>query len=99
MFATLTRPASADDILAVWRSACGAEPFLRIFDDVGDVELSNVQRTNYCDFSAAVDARTDTVVVVSALDNVIKGACGLAVQNMNIMFGLPETTGLLHRCV
>jgi len=98
-FAHLTAAASLDDVLQVWRDAYAAEPFLRVFDNVGDVELSNVRRTNYCDFAAAVDERTDTLVVVSALDNVIKGACGLAVQNMNLMFGIPETTGLLHRCV
>ena len=98
-FARLTAPTTVDDVLALWHAAYDSEPFLRIFDNVGDVELSNVARTNYCDFACAIDGRTNTLVVVSALDNVIKGACGLAVQNMNLMFGLPETTGLLHRCV
>jgi len=99
IFADLTRPATADDVLALWRDAYADEPFIRIIADPADVELAHVHGTNYCDFSAAVDPRTRTLVVVSALDNVIKGACGMAVQNMNLMSGVPETTGLLHRCV
>jgi len=99
IFADLARPASTADIVAVWRRRYAAEPFLRVFDKLDDVELANVHRTNYCDFAAIVDPRTGKVVISSALDNVIKGACGLAVQCMNLLFGIPETTGLLHRCV
>jgi len=98
-FARLTREASAADVLALWRERYDGEPFVRIVDDPGSVELAHVARTNYCDFSAAVDPRTRTLVAVSALDNVIKGACGMAVQNMNLMMGVEETAGLLHRCV
>jgi len=99
LFARLTRPASREDIMAVWRQAYGSEPFIRLVADVGDVELAHVARTNYCDFAAVTDPRTNTAVIVSALDNVIKGAVGAAVQSMNLLFGLPETAGLLHRCV
>ncbi len=99
LFARLTRDAAADDVLGLWRRRYAREPFIRIIDDPADVELAHVHRTNYCDFSAAIDPRTRTLVVVSALDNVIKGACGMAVQNMNLMSGLAETAGLLHRCV
>lgn len=99
IFADLTRPAATGDILALWRRRYAAEPFLRIFDKVDEVTLANVHRTNYCDFSAIVDARSSKVVIVSALDNVIRGACGMAVQCLNLMCGIPESTGLLHRCV
>ncbi|MBL7222668.1 MAG: N-acetyl-gamma-glutamyl-phosphate reductase [Candidatus Brocadiae bacterium] len=99
IFATLARPATADDVMAVWREAYADEPFIRLVDDLGDVELRHVRRTNYCDFAAVVDPRTQRVVISSALDNVIKGAVGSAVQSMNVLCGIPETTGLLHRCV
>lgn len=99
MFADLARPATTADLLASWRRRYAAEPFLRIFDKLDEVTLANVHRTNYCDFSAIADPRTNKAVIVSALDNVIKGACGMAVQCMNLMFGLPETSGLLFRCV
>jgi len=99
IFARLAKPLNAANILAIWRGHYSDEPFIRIVDKPDDVTLANVHRTNYCDFSAAVDPRTHTLVVVSALDNVIKGACGMAVQSMNLLFGIPETTGLLHRCI
>jgi len=87
------------DALAIWRSRYADEPFIRLFEKLDDVTLANVHRTNYCDFAAIADPRTRKLVVVSALDNVIKGACGMAIQSMNLMFGIPETTALLHRCV
>jgi len=99
IFADLARPAATADVVAAWRRRYADEPFIRVFERLDDVELANVRRTNYCDFAAVVDERTGKAVVSSALDNVIKGACGLAVQCMNLMFGIPETTGLLHRCI
>ena len=99
LFTRLTRPATLDDVYALWHAAYDAEPFIRLADAVGDVELAHVHRTNYCDFAAALDPRTNALVIVSALDNVIKGAVGLAVQCMNLMCGIPETAGLLYRCV
>jgi len=99
VFADLVRPATSDEILALWHRRYDDEPFVRIVEKPDDVTLANVHRTNYCDLSAVADPRTGKLVVVSALDNVIKGACGLAVQSMNLMFDIPETTALLHRCV
>jgi N-acetyl-gamma-glutamyl-phosphate reductase len=51
--------------------------------------------SNYCDIGLQVDRRTGRVLVISVIDNLVKGAAGQAIQNMNILFGLPETTGLL----
>lgn len=99
IFADLARPATTEDVLDLWRRRYAAEPFVRVFDRLDDVTLANVHRTNYCDFAALADPRTRKLVIVSALDNVIKGACGMAIQAMNLLFGVPETTGLLHRCV
>ena len=67
-------------------------PFVRIRPEVPD--LRGVLGSNFCDIGFSVDARTGRLVVVSAIDNLMKGASGQAVQNMNIMFKLPETQGL-----
>ena len=56
--------------------------------------INKVVNTNYCEIGLSVDARTNKLVIVSAIDNLVKGASGQAVQNMNIMFGLNEETGL-----
>ena len=52
-------------------------------------------RTNYCDIGMALDPKTGRGVVVSAIDNLVKGAAGQAIQNMNLVLGWPETEGLL----
>jgi N-acetyl-gamma-glutamyl-phosphate reductase len=58
-------------------------------------DLRRVARTNFCDIGVTVDAATGRAVIVSAIDNLTKGAAGQAIQNMNLMLGLPETEALL----
>jgi N-acetyl-gamma-glutamyl-phosphate reductase len=58
-------------------------------------DLRGVARTNFCDIGVTFDTRTKRAVVVSVIDNLVKGAAGQAVQNMNLMLGFPETAGLL----
>jgi len=55
--------------------------------------------TNFCDIGLSWDERAEKIIIVSAIDNLVKGASGQAVQNMNIMFGLEESTGLKHIAV
>jgi len=88
--------ASADALRALQEFYADA-PFVRVFADPGKVTLLNVRNTNYCDISVALDNRTGMVIIVSALDNTTKGAGAQAVQNMNLMFDLDETTGLKNR--
>ena len=57
-------------------------------------DIRNVRYSNFCDLSLHVDERTGTLVAVSAIDNMVKGAAGQAVQNMNLAFGLDEAAGL-----
>lgn len=99
IFADLAGGTSTEKVVECWQRRYADEPFIRIRQTLDEVELANVQRTNYCDFAAVADPRTGKLVVVSALDNVVKGACGNAVQVMNIMFALPETTGLVNRSI
>jgi N-acetyl-gamma-glutamyl-phosphate reductase len=58
-------------------------------------DLRAVAHSNFCDIGVALDGRSGRAVVVSAIDNLVKGAAGQAVQNMNLMMGYPETEGLL----
>lgn len=70
------------------------EPFVRVLP-IGDYpQIKYVNGSNFCDIGTKVDARTGRLIVISAEDNLIKGASGQALQNLNIMFGLPETMGL-----
>ncbi len=71
-----------------------ASPFVRMLELGVFPETSWVKGSNFCDIGLAVDERTQTLVVIGAIDNLIKGAAGQAIQNMNLLFGLPETTGL-----
>ncbi len=71
------------------------DPFLRVYPEGQFPDLRGVARTNFCDIGVQYDAKTGRAVVVAAIDNLVKGAAGMAVQNMNLALGFPETTGLL----
>ncbi len=68
--------------------------FIRIIDEVPEVK--NVRGTNFVDIYPAYDERTNTILIFSAIDNLVKGASGAAIQNMNLMCGLKEETGLIQ---
>ena len=87
--------ARVEDLLAVYEQQYAAEPFVRLFNPPHMPDLRGVARTNFCDIGVTFDARTKRAVVVSAIDNLVKGAAGQAVQNMNLMLGYSETEGLL----
>jgi N-acetyl-gamma-glutamyl-phosphate reductase len=71
------------------------KPFVRLYDANRVPDLKAVQRTNFCDIGFKYDRATRRCVVVSVIDNLGKGAAGQALQNFNVMFGCPETEGLL----
>ena len=70
------------------------KPFVRVCGPQRMPDTLCVKGTNYCDIGLKVDARTGRVIIISAIDNLVKGAAGQAVQNMNLMFGYTETAGL-----
>ncbi len=86
------------DVWGVFRQAYGNEPFIRIVKERDSLyrypEPKLLAGTNYCDIGFELDAATGRLVVISAIDNLMKGAAGQAVQAFNIMHGLDETTGL-----
>src|SRR5207237_822775 len=86
---------TADTLLETYERRYASEPFIRLYNPGHSPDLRGVARTNFCDTGVTVHAPTGRAVVVSAIDNLVKGAAGQAIQNMNLMLGLPETEGLL----
>jgi len=87
--------ASAASLLAIYERRYAGEPFIRLYQPGRVPDLRCVRHTNFCDIGVTLDTATGRAVVVSAIDNLTKGAAGQAVQNMNLMLGLGETEGLL----
>jgi N-acetyl-gamma-glutamyl-phosphate reductase len=90
-----TGVASTEDLLKIYEKRYAGEPFVRLYQPSRFPDLHTVARTNFCDIGVTYDARSGRTVVVSAIDNLVKGAAGQAVQNMNLLLGFPETEGLL----
>jgi len=86
---------TGEDLVDLYLKAYEGEPFVRVYPAGKVPDLHSVARTNYCDLGVKVDAKTGRAVVVAAIDNLVKGAAGQAVQNMNLMLGFGETEGLL----
>lgn len=94
IYAKRKKDATEVKIRKAFTSCYGKEPFVRVLAPGKFPSLKDVQLTNYCDIGMEVDAKTDRVIIISAIDNLLKGASGQAVQNMNIRLGLAETMGL-----
>ena len=84
-----------EQIRAEYESFYRDEFFVRLLPDGANADIHNIKYSNFCDISLHYDKRTNTLVAVSAIDNMVKGAAGQAIQNMNIIFGLDEKTGLV----
>ena len=93
-YATLTKRMNHKEMKAVYDAYYKGEKFVRVLDENVCPETKWVTGSNYVDIGFQIDERTNRVVMMGALDNVVKGAAGQAVQNMNLMFGFPEEEGL-----
>ncbi len=82
-------------LAAIFQEAYGNEPFIRLLPDKALPDSKNVSGTNVVEIAWRLDARTGNLLLLSALDNLVKGASGQAVQCFNVLYGLPETAGLL----
>lgn len=91
-YVTPTRPVAAEELRGLYAEAYDAEPFVELVDAPPGVR--EVQATNFCRIFAAADRHTGKLLVFSAIDNLWKGTSSQAVQNLNVMFGFPETDGL-----
>jgi len=94
LYGTLTRPMAEAELVALYREFFKDSPFVRIFGSTASVGTMNVRGTNFCNLVVSVDARVNRLRVVAHIDNLMKGQAGSALQNMNLMFGLPENAGL-----
>ncbi len=94
IYAMPKTPVTIEAIVRLYRDFYDGEPFVRILADSNLPSTSFVRGSNFCDIAPRVDARTGRIIVISAIDNLVKGASGQAVQNMNIVCGFPETMGL-----
>jgi len=94
----LAEPVTEKDLWKAYRAAYGQEPFVRLVKDRKGIyrypDPKILAGANYCDVGFELDERSGRVISIAALDNLMKGAAGSAVQCMNLMYGWPETSGL-----
>ena len=93
-YATLKKKVTYEEVKAVYDQYYAKEKFVRVLDRDVCPETKWVEGSNYVDIGFKLDPRTNRIVMMGAIDNLVKGAAGQAVQNMNLLFGLPESEGL-----
>lgn len=93
-YANLTANVSYEDVKAIYDNYYKQEPFVRVLEKGICPETKWVEGSNYVDVNFQIDARTNRIIMMGAMDNLVKGAAGQAIQNMNLLFGLPENEGL-----
>jgi N-acetyl-gamma-glutamyl-phosphate reductase len=91
----LKKQADTAEISALYRSFYKDAPFIKVYEKGLMPQIKDVAYTNNCAIGVAISRDKKTAIIVTVIDNLLKGASGQAVQNMNIMFGLPETMGLV----
>ncbi len=96
VYAPLRGKQDVPSLVEAYQSFYDNAPFVRVLGPDIPPLTTNVRGSNFCNLHLNVDQRTDKLIVVSLIDNLVKGQAGSAVQNMNIMFGLEETAGLMH---
>jgi N-acetyl-gamma-glutamyl-phosphate reductase len=85
-----------EEIIGLYKDFYADEKFVRVLDIGKSVEIRNVRGSNYCDIGLNIDVRTNRLIINSTIDNMVKGAAGQAIQNMNLIFGLSEDLGLCY---
>ena len=94
VYLTLKNGVTKDQVKECYKAAYENEHFVRMEADGEYANIKNVRCSNYCDISLHFDMRNQRLIVCSVIDNMVKGAAGQAIQNMNIWFGLPEEMGI-----
>ena len=93
-YATLKKDVTGEEVKAIYDKYYADEKFVRVLGEGVCPETKWVEGSNYVDIGFKLDPRTNRIVMMGAIDNLVKGASGQAVQNMNLLFGLPESEGL-----
>jgi N-acetyl-gamma-glutamyl-phosphate reductase len=96
IYAKVVRILPQEELQGLYDTYYGEEYFVRVLRNGAVPSTQYVRGSNFCDIGFKFDGRTGRVIVISAIDNLVKGAAGQAVQNMNLMFGLDEKTALQH---
>jgi len=96
-YGSLTGPYDTADLLEIYREFFAGEPFVRVLPAGRLPDVGHVRGSNYCDIGVVADSRTGRLIAIAAIDNLVKGAAGQAVQNMNILLGCDESLGLQTR--
>ncbi len=94
IYAAPLKEMTSADLVRLYAEFYAGEPFVRVLPQGSLPSTAFVRGSNFCDIAPLVDERTGRIIIVSAIDNLVKGASGQAVQNMNLVCGYPETTGL-----
>jgi N-acetyl-gamma-glutamyl-phosphate reductase len=94
IYAKLQKEVATEELIDLYRAFYKGKKFVRVYKAGTFPNISSVRGSNYCDIGLTVDARTKRVIIICAIDNLVKGAAGQAIQNMNLMCGLSEDTGL-----
>jgi N-acetyl-gamma-glutamyl-phosphate reductase len=90
----LAKSQALEELWRLYSDFYAAEPFVRVLPLGQTASNRNVVFSNYCDISVHLSSNGRTGIIISAIDNMVKGAAGQALQNMNLALGLPETAGL-----
>jgi len=94
IYANLLKDLTQEELKQIVKDFYEGEQFVRVLQDDQSAEIRWIKGSNYFDINVFKDDRTNRVIITGAIDNLVKGAAGQAVQNMNLMFGIAENTGL-----
>lgn len=96
IYANIVPNVNMESLTDAYSSMYGNEPFIRVFSHGEILSTTDVRGSNFCNISLNIDSRTGKLIVISLIDNLVKGQAGNALQNMNIMMKIEETTGLMY---
>ena len=96
LYGDLRQPMTEEEVVAIYKDFYRDSPFVRVYGSKAPIGTMHVRGTNFCNLTVSVDTRVNRLRIVSHIDNLMKGQAGSALQVMNLMFGLQETTGLDH---
>lgn len=93
-YAQVTEGVTQQQLVDCLTATYANNPFVRVIQEASSVGTNRVKGSNYCDIYVQLDERTNRATIIGVIDNLVKGAAGQAIQNMNVQFGLPQQTGL-----
>ena len=96
IYADVTEKCSTERLVELYQDFYKDHPFVRVRPNGMVPSTREVYGSNYCDIGIYVDERTGKLTIISVIDNIVKGASGQAIQNMNLVYGWDETTGLTN---